>query len=566
MEKQWVLEPNKNPAVVEHLAKALDIDSVLASLLEKRGVTNFDEAKTFFRPALTDLLDPFLMKDMRKAIDLIDDVMRNHKPILIYGDYDVDGTTAVAYLYLYLSKYYDKLAYYVPDRQKEGYGVSVQAIDWAVEQGFKLIITLDCGVTAIEQVKYANDKGLQIIISDHHLPAEELPEAAAILNPKQLDCPYPYKELSGCGIGFKIASAFAQHHQLDTKPLFQHIDLVAVAIASDIVPITGENRILAHFGLKKLNEDPTIGLRAIIDLACPDKPQLAISDIVFSIGPRINAAGRMGDARKAVNLLIANEQPDAALKAGLIDNTNMKRRDVDASITQEALALISSIPDFENRKSTVVYGAHWHKGVIGIVASRLIEHYHRPTIVFTQQDDVYTGSARSVNGFNIYDAISACNGLVEQFGGHKFAAGLTVKAQNIDAFCNRFEEIVNSRVHAETFTPRIEIDNKLHFSQITPKFFRILKQFAPFGPGNMHPVFMSEGVFAAGYMRVVGENHLHLALQQPDTTSFMSIGFNLGHNFNLIAKGVPFNMCYTIEENIWKGKTSIKLNIKDIKF
>lgn len=565
MNKRWTFKEKVNRKEVEHLQEKLNIDHILAKLLVHKQIKSFNESKSFFRPSLENLHDPFLMKGMQEAIDKIEATMMNHEAILIYGDYDVDGTTSVALLYSFLKNYYDKLSFYIPDRYEEGYGVSMQAIDWAEENNYKLIITLDCGITAVDEVAYANEKNIDVIVTDHHRPNEILPEAEAILDPKQEDCNYPFKELSGCGIGFKLAQAFSIRNKIPFDNLYEYLDLLAVSIASDIVPIVDENRILAHYGLQKLNKKPMVGLRAIKQLCC-DKNNITISDIVFKIGPRINAAGRMGDAKNAVDLLIANEQFDATEKAEIINETNTERRGVDAGITQEAINFVHAIPNYKEKKSTVVYGENWHKGVIGIVASRLIEQYYRPTIVFSKIDGVLTGSARSVKGFDIYNAISECSDLVEQFGGHKYAAGLTLNEDKIEAFTEKFENVVSENIEEELLTPSIEIDAMIGFKDITPKFFRILKQFAPFGPGNMHPVFRSDQVFADNFIRIVGTNHLQVYLKQEDSFSFSAIGFNLGHHYHKISKGIPFNMVYTIEENTWKGKTNIKLNIKDIKF
>ncbi|MBA4303130.1 MAG: single-stranded-DNA-specific exonuclease RecJ [Sphingobacteriaceae bacterium] len=564
MEKKWVYKPKHADEDAVSLAESINVDPLIARLLLSRGVGTYDEAKTFFRPELSLLHDPFLMKDMDKAVSIIEEAIRNQDRILIYGDYDVDGTTAVALLYRFFKHIYDQVGYYIPDRHSEGYGLSIQAIDWAVEQGYNLIITLDCGITANEQVDYANSKGLPVIITDHHLPAA-IPHAAAILNPKQADCPYPFKELSGCGIGFKLAQAFASRNEIDDQYVLQSLDLLAVSIAADIVPILGENRILTHFGLKKLNENPTMGLRAIIQLCC-DKKELTITDIVFTIAPRINAAGRMGDAKNAVELLLSNSMQEAESRAQVINETNTDRRDVDANITREAMLVAEATADFRSRRTTVVYGQNWHKGVIGIVASRLVEQYYRPTIVFSHADGLLTGSARSVNGFDIHHAIAQCAEYVDQFGGHKYAAGLTLREENIKAFSKKFEEVVKSSIRDEQLVPLLEIDQSIRLKEITPRFFRVLKQFAPFGPGNMQPVFSSKGVYSNGFVRVVGENHLQISVQQDDSIAFSAIAFGHAEHYPLISKGLPFNVAYTIEENTWRGVTSIKLNIKDIKF
>lgn len=564
MEKKWVYKPKHQEETATQLAESINVDPLVARLLLSRGIRTFEEAREFFRPDLSLLHDPFLMKDMEKAVTIIDRAIRSQDRILIYGDYDVDGTTAVALVYRFFKHLYDQVGYYIPDRHSEGYGLSMQAIDWAVENGYGLIVTLDCGITANEQVAYANERGLTVIITDHHLPAT-LPEAAAILNPKQADCPYPFKELSGCGIGFKLAQAFANRNEIDEQYVLQSLDLLAVSIAADIVPILGENRILTHFGLKKLNDNPTVGLRAIIQLCC-DKKDLNITDIVFTIAPRINAAGRMGDAKNAVELLLSNNMQEAESRAQVINETNTDRRDVDANITREAMLVAEATSDFTSRRTTVVYGQNWHKGVIGIVASRLVEQYYRPTIVFSHADGLLTGSARSVNGFDIHHAISQCAEYVDQFGGHKYAAGLTLREENIEKFSSKFEEVVRNSIRDEQLVPLLEIDQHIRLKEITPRFFRVLKQFAPFGPGNMQPVFSSKDVYSNGFVRVVGENHLQISIQQDDSIAFSAIAFGHAEHYPLISKGLPFNVAYTIEENTWRGVTSIKLNIKDIKF
>jgi single-stranded-DNA-specific exonuclease len=564
MDKIWVYKPKQDEVKARLLAESINVDPMIARLLLSRGISTFDEAREFFRPDLGSLHDPFLMKDMEKAVQIIENVIRSGKKILIYGDYDVDGTTAVALTYKFFKHIYNKIGYYIPDRHTEGYGLSMLAIDWAADHGYELIITLDCGITANEQVDYANEKGLTVVITDHHLPAV-IPNAAAVLNPKQHDCLYPFKELSGCGIGYKLAQAFSIRNQIDESILQQSLDLLAVSIAADIVPILGENRILTHFGLKKLNENPTVGLRAIIQLCC-DKKELTITDIVFTIAPRINAAGRMGDAKNAVELLLSNSMQEAETRAQSINETNTDRRDVDANITREAILAAESHVDFQSRRTTVVYGPNWHKGVIGIVASRLVEQYYRPTIVFSHSDGFLTGSARSVNGFDIHQAIAQCSEYVEQFGGHKYAAGLTLKEEYIEAFSEKFEQVVRTTIRDEQLVPVLDIDFELKLKEITPRFFRVLKQFAPFGPGNMQPVFSTRHVFSNGFVRVVGENHLQISIQQDDSIAFSAIAFGHAEHYPLISKGFPFHISYTIDENTWRGVTTIKLNIKDIKF
>ena len=567
--KKWAFKENVDQADVEKLGDRINIDPILTRLLLQRGIQTEDDARKFFNPDLNDLHDPFLMKGMQIAVNKIDAVIREHRPILIYGDYDVDGTTSVALLYSFLRNFYDKLEFYIPDRYEEGYGLSNQSIDWAEKQGIALIITLDCGITAVNEVEYANERNIEVIITDHHRPGEKIPAAYSILNPKQEDCPYPFKDLSGCGIGFKLAQAISQQNGISLTHLYRFLDLLAVSIASDIVPIQGENRLMAYHGLHKLSKNPVLGLKAIKEICFdPSKKNYKISDIVFKIGPRINAAGRMGDAKNAVNLLLAQNMAEAQTKALSIDNTNKERRDVDATITQQAINMLESQPNYKQLKTTVVYGENWHKGVIGIVASRLIEHYHRPTIVLSQINGVLTGSARSVKGFDIYNAIEDCSDLIDQFGGHKYAAGLTIQEENLSEFVDRFENVVSDSIQEEHLERTIEVDDLINFNSITDDFVDQLNLFAPFGPGNMQPVFRSDNVYAASPdrgVRIVGKNHLQLYVKQEGTSGFSAIGFNLGEHFNSISKGIPFNMLYTIEENEWRGKVTLKLNIKDIK-
>ena len=569
MQKRWIYKDRANKSVVGFMQRDVrNLDEVTAELLVQRGIDNFTKAKTFFRPTFEHLHDPFLMKDMGKAVEIIQQAMVEKRKILFYGDYDVDGTTSVALIFRFIQKHYDLLGYYVPDRHKEGYGVSLNGINWAKEAGFSLIITLDCGITAVDQVQYAKSLGIDVIVSDHHLPGESLPAAAAILNPKQDGCDYPFKELSGCGIGFKLCQALAARMDWPIDPLQDLLDLLAVSIASDIVPIVDENRVMAFLGLQKLNANPCPGLAAIRNLSMAKREDISISDIVFNIGPRINAAGRMGDARKAVDLLLAPTYSEAEHQAGFIETDNQERRSFDNSITQEALEQTKRQKDFEHRKTTVVYGETWHKGVIGIVASRLIEQYHRPTIVFSRADGKLTGSARTVNGFNIYDALLACSDYIEQFGGHKFAAGLTLKQESLDAFVEQFEQVVAASIREDQLIPRVDIDLPITFRQITQRFFRVLKQFAPFGPGNMQPVFSATGVYAdPGHARIVGDNHLLINLRQEENGPyFQAIAFGMSEHHHYLSKGLGCDIAFTIEENIWKGTSTIKLNIKDISY
>ncbi|QNL52385.1 single-stranded-DNA-specific exonuclease RecJ [Olivibacter sp. SDN3] len=564
MQKRWVERHKADTKIVSAMATALKIDNILATLLAQRGVYTFEQARDFFRPELPHLHDPFLMKDMDLAISRIERAMGMKEHILIYGDYDVDGTTAVAVLCSFLRRFYSHIGYYIPDRYKEGYGISTQGIDYAEANNFTLIIALDCGVKSVDKVDYAQRKGIDFIIGDHHTPGDELPKAVAVLDPKRNDCAYPYKELSGCGIAFKIIQALAKTNQLAEAEVYQYLDLVAVSIASDIVPINGENRVLAYYGLKKLNSNPCFGLQALIDLSSKSS-DLTLTDVVFQIGPRINAAGRIDDAKDAVKLLMAKSMEEAKTCCGLIDIQNMQRKDFDARITAEALEQIQGDEAQLMRKTTVVYQEDWHKGVIGIVASRLTEKYYRPTIVLTKSNGHVAGSARSVAGFDLYEALSACSDLLEQFGGHKYAAGLTMKVENVPALQARFEEVVAQHITPELLEPEIAIDAVIRLSEITPKFFRVLKQFAPFGPENNAPIFLAKNVYTVGEAVLVGMNHLKMTVTQERAPSFDCIGFGLGDFLPQINKGIPFDACFSIEENIWREKRSVQLNLKGIR-
>jgi single-stranded-DNA-specific exonuclease len=579
MEKRWVTKETSDREKVKGLSQELNIDRNLADLLVQRGITTFDEAKAFFRPSLVNLHDPFLMQDMAAAIDRIGSALEENQKILVYGDYDVDGTTAVALVYTFFHKFYDRLDFYIPDRYSEGYGVSFKSIDYAVENGFSLIIALDCGIKAVEKVRYAKEKGVDFIICDHHRPGSELPDACAVLDPKRADCPYPYKELSGCGIGFKLIQAYAQRNGIPFEELTQYLDLVVVSIASDIVDITGENRILAHFGLKLMNVKPRPGLEAILRYSNIQKntnesieaffnKELTITDLVFLVGPRINAAGRIESGRNSVRLLVC-EDLDEALKLGAqIDNYNTERKNLDMLATQQAIEMIEQDERLKTSKSTVIFNRDWHKGVIGIVASRLTEHYYRPTIVLTLSGELITGSARSVKDFDVYDAIDSCSDLLEHFGGHKYAAGLSLKPENLQAFTDRFELAVTEKLNGKVLVPEIDIDTTLPLSNINSRFYNILKQFSPFGPGNMSPLFRTDGIIDAGGSRIVGKNHLKLYVVHPEISGgpFSAIAFQQGNHFGKIEKGIPFNICYHVEENEWNGSVSLQLNIKDIKF
>ena len=563
MQKRWAEQEVSNPKAIQELMQMLQIDEVLAGLLVKRGITSYDDARCFFRPDLCHLHDPFLMQDMEQAIHRIDQAILAGEKVLIYGDYDVDGTTSVALVYSFFRKYHKHLDYYIPDRYKEGYGISFQGVDFAAEHGFKLIIALDCGIKSVDKVDYANTLGIDFIICDHHTPGTILPDAVAVLDPKRKDCEYPYKELSGCGIGFKLVQAYAQKHDIAFEDICCYLDLVAVSIASDIVPITGENRVLAWYGLKKLNESPCNGLAALIELS--GKKNYTISDVVFMIGPRINAAGRIDDAKHSVSLLICDDDVAAKSQSLIINIKNTERKEFDSSITEQALAMLDADPLELNRKTTVVYNEGWHKGVIGIVASRLTEKYYRPTIVLTQSNGHAAGSARSVLGFDLYEALSSCSDLLEQFGGHKYAAGLTLKPENIPAFKQRFEDIVSKTIPADLLIQTISIDATITLENINAKLFRILNQFAPFGPLNLAPIFLSKGVNLQGPVSVVGKNHLKMSISQNNSSIFECIGFNMGEFLPLIQKGKPFDICYSIEENVWKEKRSVQLSVKGIR-
>lgn len=565
MTKRWKIKDAAPAEIAERLVKEVKVSPVIANLLYQRGVTTYDEAKLFFRPLLEHLHDPFLMKDMDKAIARLEKAISSGEKILVYGDYDVDGTTSVALVYSFLKTIYPNLDYYIPDRYKEGYGISTAGIDFAKENNFSLIIALDCGIKAMEKVTYAAEKGIDFIICDHHLPGETIPKAVAVLDPKRKDCPYPYKELSGCGIGFKLVQAFAQKNNISIDNLESYLDLVVISISADIVPITGENRILAFYGLKRLNSSPREGVRAMLELTNMKK-ELTITDIVFVIGPRINAAGRMESGKKAVELLIAPSSEIAIESGNYLNKNNSDRRDLDIYTTQQALAMIAESPTLQQRKTTVLFDPNWHKGVIGIVASRLTETYYRPTVMLTQSNGIVSGSARSVKDFDLYEALSACSDLLEQFGGHKFAAGLTLKPENVEAFKQKFEEVVSATITDEMLIPEIEIDSALNFSDITPSFFNIIKQFAPFGPGNMNPIFLTEDVLDKGYANIVGSNHLKMdLLQKGQTIKFPAIGFGLGDQYEFVAKKNSFKVCYHINEQQWEGKTYLQLNVKDLK-
>jgi single-stranded-DNA-specific exonuclease len=566
MIKRWVIKEKSDKGIVEKLASQLNVNPILANLLTQREIETIEQAKKFFRPNLSDLYDPFLFKDMHLAIDRIEEAFINKEKILIYGDYDVDGSTAVSLVYSFFKRFYNHIDYYFPCRYEEGYGISFKGIDYAKENGFTLIIALDCGIKGNEKIDYANEKNIDFIICDHHRPGDELPKAVAVLDPKRIDSTYPFDELSGCGIGFKLVQAFALRNNIPFAELEQYLDLCVISIAADIVPILDENRVLAFYGIKQINTNPRPGIKAILEMSNV-KRDLSISDIVFTIGPRINAAGRIENARHALDLLLTTNKEDAFTSGEGINVFNKERKTLDTNITEHALEIIREDEINLNKKSTVIFHPEWHKGVLGIVASRLIDKYYRPTIVLTLSNDMITGSARSIKGFDIYNAIESCADLLEQFGGHKYAAGLLLKPENMAAFTERFEQVVCDTIEDWMLTAEVDIDAEINLQDITPSFFKILKQFSPFGPGNMTPVFKTSHVIDSGYSKVVGSNHLKLSVKQDENqNSFDAIAFQQGHHFDLISKGLPFDICYTIEENEWNGKVSLQLNIRDIMF
>ncbi len=566
MTKRWIFPEEQNDEDASRLSDELNISEVLSKILIQRGIVSFQQAKEFFRPSLDLLHDPFLLKDIKKAIHRLNSAIANNEKILIYGDYDVDGTTAVSLVYGFLRHFHANFNYYIPDRYKEGYGVSKEGIDFAKENGYTLIITLDCGIKAVEMTRYASRNKIDVIVCDHHLPGDELPEAIAIIDPKQKDCPYPYKELSGCGIGFKFIQAFCLENQYDPDFLYEYLDLVAISIASDIVPITGENRILTYHGLRILNDHPRPGIKATI-MQSGLRDEINISNIVFGIGPRINASGRMDHAKTAVELLLSEKEEDASEIAQTLDDKNTRRRSFDLEITMEALEMIEKNEKFKKAKSTVLFKDDWHKGVIGIVASRCLDKFYRPTIILTESNGKATGSARSVTGFDVYEAISQCSDLLDQYGGHMYAAGLTLEVGNVDAFRTRFEEVVASTILEEQLTPQIEIDAVIDLNDINNKFYHIIAQMAPYGPGNMQPVFVSHGLKISGYARVLKDQHLKFSVQQEEEDEiFDVIAFGMAQYSDLVGSGMRFSMAYYIEENNFMGNTTLQLRAKDIKF
>jgi len=585
MDKRWRIKGEVDSTLVDELSKSLNINKVLTTLLIERGISDFDSAKNFFRPSLETLHDPFLMLNMDKAIDRIDYAIANKQNILVFGDYDVDGTTSVALVYSYLKQYFDnnnlesKVDFYIPDRYNEGYGISYKGIDYAEENKQALIIALDCGIKSVEKIEYANSKNIDFIICDHHTPGDVIPDAAAVLDPKQSNCNYPYKELSGCGVGFKLLHGFTQRNNIDFDTLIPLLDLVAISIAADIVQIDGENRTLSYYGLQRLNKYPRPGIEWILNYSniirqkkkSPEgfvfDRELSISDIVFTISPRINAAGRMDTGKRSVELLICKSMEKAKKIAENINVYNNERRKLDSETTEMALEIIKENQKLIDAHSTVVYHSDWHKGVLGIVASRLIETYYRPTVVLALVDGIYTGSARSVKDFDVYEAINSCSHLLESFGGHKYAAGLSLKEENIKEFVKLFEKYVKENINILSLRPEITIDGYLNIEDITAKFYNVLKQFSPFGPGNMSPVFISDGLVDTGFAREVGKNHLKLQVCYPEnrTTSFNSIGFGLADKLSIIKNKIPFEMAYSINENVWKERVSLQFMVKDIR-
>ena len=559
MTKRWT-KTTTDIAKINLLQQQLKIHPIFCELLVKRGIETYEDSHRFFRPQLSHLHDPFLMKDMDKAVERIAKALTNKEKILVYGDYDVDGTTSVALIYAFFKPMYPHIEYYIPDRYTEGYGISFIGIDYAKENNFSLIICLDCGVKANEQIDYANERGIDFVICDHHRPGAELPNAYAILDPKREDCNYPYKELSGCGVGFKLLQAYCQRYHDESERLYSMLDIVAVSIAADIVPITGENRVLAYYGLKILNENPSVGLKQLIESASV-KGYIAIDDIVFKLAPRINAAGRMEDGKNAVKLLVGESAFNQAEK---LNKNNLDRKQVDMVMTREALEMIENSDTHINKKSTVLFNPEWHKGVVGIVASRLIDSYYRPTVILTESNGLLTGSARSIAGFDIYNAIEACSEYLDKFGGHTYAAGLTMLPENFPKFSEKFEEYVQENLLDELLTPEINVDADIEFSEINEKFYNILKQFAPFGPNNMRPVFRTTEVLDTGQSKIGGTDHLQLLVTKKGQGKLKGIGFGMGHHMERITKGT-FDMCYIIDENLWRDKLYLQLLVKDIK-
>jgi len=580
--KRWILKEQGNEELIRLLMEQVNVNRTLANLLIQRGVDSFEAAKAFFRPSLENLHDPFEMKDMDKAVDRLLIAIENKENILLYGDYDVDGTTAVAIIYKFLKRFDLSLDYYIPDRYTEGYGISIKGIDYAADSNCKLIIAVDCGIKDADKINYAREKGIDFIICDHHRPGNDIPYAIAVLDPKQKDCNYPFKELSGAGVGFKLMQGLAQKLNIPFDELKNLLDLVTLSIAADIVPVTGENRLLSFYGLKMINSNPSAGIEAILKTAGikrrPDSyyktdysftKKITISDLVFIVGPRVNAAGRIQSGKNSVDLLISENAKQADVIAEQIDNLNVERKSLDVNATTEALSAIAESIDDKERRSTVLYNPAWQKGILGIVASRLTEHYYKPTIVFTKanEEGVITGSARSIKDFDIYEAIEACSDLLIHWGGHTYAAGLSLKEKDFESFRNRFEEFAHSKITEDMMVPVIEVDSYLDFNEITKKFYQVLKQFAPFGPGNMNPIFQTNRVFDNGFSKIVGNNHIKLMVTQSHYkgVGLPGIAFQLGEYFNEIESQKPFDIVYALEENEWNGNTTLQLNIKDIR-
>ena len=559
MEKRWIIQKSDQKSV-QKLAMDLGVNHIVAHLLVLRGIENFDDAKLFFRPELKHLHDPFLMKNMQDAVYRIEKAIANKEKVLVYGDYDVDGTTSVAMMYSFLKRFSPEIEYYIPCRYEEGYGISLKGIDYAKKNNFSLIIALDCGIRAFDQVHYANEKEVDFIICDHHKPADKTPKAVAILNPKQSDCNYPYKELSGCGVGFKLIQAYSQKNNIDFSEISEYLDLLTVSIGADIVPMTGENRVFSYFGLKQINTHPRAGLKALMDIANKIK-ELSISDVVFGIAPRINAAGRIEHAKKAVEILVEQDLDRAKKLASFIEKNNVTRRNLDQNITKEALEMID-----ENKKSTVIFSKNWHKGVVGIVASRVIESHYKPTIVLAEKDGILTGSARSVHDFDLYEAISKCAYLCEKFGGHKYAAGLSIKKENLSEFIIAFEKAVSESITEDQLSPKIAVDMEIDIDAVDDKLFRIIKQFSPFGPQNLSPIFVSRSVVDSGYGKRIGADKSHLRINAKTASgSLAGIGFSMGDAFEKIKDYSEFDICYSINENEWNGRKNLQLRLNDLK-
>lgn len=563
MEYRWRAKPLPNQEQVLQLSESIRVNPYISTILVQRGIDTYEKAEKFFRPKLEDLHNPFEMKDMDVAIKRIQTAVTNQEGILVYGDYDVDGTTAVSIVYSYFKSFNQNIEYYIPDRYKEGYGISRAGLEYAAEKGFTLVITLDCGIRSNDLVDYGNSLGLEMIICDHHLPGDTLPKAAAILNPKRRDCTYPYKELSGAGIGFKLIQAYNEKQGMPTEMVYDYLDMVAVSIASDLVDIRGENRVLSFYGLIKLNENPSIGLQTLLD-DCPKKEQYTISDIIFGIGPRINAAGRIADAKAAVKVLIEKDYNTAKKYAKVLSERNHERKELDSDITRDAVDMVQKSPRLMSKYSMVLQGEGWSKGVIGIVASRMVEQFYKPTIVFSLNDGMLTGSARSIKTFDIHEAIGACGELVEQFGGHKYAAGLSIKVENFDAFADKFEAIVRESVTADDLVPVVEYDLEMETSMITPGMMKILKQLSPFGPGNSIPVFRSNNLRANQTAKILKDRHLKMQVQTPNGP-MDSIGFGLAEHWPSVTDAQIFHACYCIEENTYNGRTNLQLRLQDIK-